>query len=93
MFRKSLLLAVGLALAGAFGSASAEAQDKVVIKQRGGPEYHRGVTKKVVIHKRGDRGWRGDRGYHRGHTKKVIIKHRGYGGGSSKKVIIKQRMD
>jgi len=92
MFRKSLLLAVGLTLAGAFGADLAQAQDKVVIKHRGGPEYHGGVTKKVVIHKRADRGWRGDRGYHRGHTKKVIIKHRGYGG-SSKKVIVKHRMD
>jgi len=86
MLRKILLLAPALALLGALGAAPAAAQDRVVIKERGGHEYGRGPTKKVII-KHG-----GDRGYHRGYSKKVVIKHRG-DGSRSKKVIIKRGGD
>jgi hypothetical protein len=71
MLRKFMLLVPVLALGATLSSAPADAQTRVVIKRDGGHHHqmrHRGVTKKVIIH----RGRHHDR---RG-TRKVIIHHR-----------------
>jgi hypothetical protein len=71
MLRKLMLLVPVIALAGTLSSAPADAQTRVVIKRDGGHHrmMHRGVTKKVIIH----RGRHHDR---RGGSRKVIIHRR-----------------
>jgi hypothetical protein len=71
MLRKFMLLVPILALAGTFSISSADAQTRVVIKQGGGHHHnmrHRGMTKKVIIHRGGH--------HHRGGSRKVIIHRR-----------------
>ena len=71
MLRKFMLLVPVLALGATLSISPADAQTRVVIKQGGGHHHkmrHRGVTKKVIIHR--------GRHHHRGGSRKVIIHRR-----------------